>query len=61
MEQLSVELSNYEVAHIWGRARCCESQEQEHAWTPVIYRDFVLCHRSPLPLLHHERTLLTRY
>jgi hypothetical protein len=48
MEHLTVELSNYEVAHIWGGARCCDSQEQEHSWSPVIYRDFVWCHTVPL-------------
>jgi hypothetical protein len=49
MEHLSAELSNYEGPHIWGGARCCESQEQEHSWSPAIYRDFVWCHTVPPP------------
>jgi hypothetical protein len=49
MEELSVELSTYELPHIWGGARCCESQEQEHSWSPVIYSDFVWCHTVPIP------------
>jgi hypothetical protein len=50
MEHLSVELANYEVAHIRGGARCRGSQEQENSWSPVIYRDFVWCHTVPLPI-----------
>jgi hypothetical protein len=49
MKQISVELSNYEVPHIWGGARCCEPQEQEQSWSPVIYHGFVLRHTVPLP------------
>jgi hypothetical protein len=49
MEQLSVEVSNYEAPHIWGGARCCESHEQGHSWSHMIDRDFVWCHTVPLP------------
>jgi hypothetical protein len=34
--------------HPFGEVLGAESQEQEHFWSPVIYRDFVLCYTVPL-------------